>query len=118
MSEQVFEWSDLPLWYMLKSHGHVAKRPDGVLARCGGPALCSECELERGYLQLLENYRRVTREKFFHDSLSLRQRELVKKHGTPAEFAQAVYKSVPGYISMTEAADAVEKYTKEFNESA
>ncbi len=24
-------------------HGHVYPRPDGVKARCGGPALCSEC---------------------------------------------------------------------------
>lgn len=24
-------------------HGHVFPRPDGVRARCGGPALCREC---------------------------------------------------------------------------
>ena len=24
-------------------HGHVFLRPDGVVARCGGPALCPEC---------------------------------------------------------------------------
>jgi hypothetical protein len=24
-------------------HGHVVPRADGVKARCGGPALCSEC---------------------------------------------------------------------------
>lgn len=24
-------------------HGHVFPRPDGVKARCGGPALCKEC---------------------------------------------------------------------------
>lgn len=24
-------------------HGHVFPRPDGVVARCGGPGLCAEC---------------------------------------------------------------------------
>jgi len=24
-------------------HGHVYPRPDGMKARCGGPAICSEC---------------------------------------------------------------------------
>lgn len=27
-------------------HGHVRHRPDGVKARCGGPAICSVCALE------------------------------------------------------------------------
>lgn len=27
-------------------HGHVWKRPDGVVARCGGPAMCKECALD------------------------------------------------------------------------
>jgi hypothetical protein len=27
-------------------HGHVRRRPDGVLARCGGPALCKDCARE------------------------------------------------------------------------
>lgn len=27
-------------------HGHVTPRPDGVVARCGGPALCSQCRFE------------------------------------------------------------------------
>lgn len=26
-----------------RGHGHVFARPDGVRARCGGPAICSEC---------------------------------------------------------------------------
>ena len=29
-----------------KGHGHVYPRPDGSKARCGGPALCSECGAE------------------------------------------------------------------------
>ena len=31
-------------------HGHVHPRPDGVKARCGGPALCSECAVEQARL--------------------------------------------------------------------
>ena len=27
-------------------HGHVWERPDGVKARCGGPGLCHECDLD------------------------------------------------------------------------
>jgi len=30
-------------------HGHVYPRPDGVLARCGGPLSCAECALEKGW---------------------------------------------------------------------
>jgi hypothetical protein len=30
----------------VSNHGHVTPRPDGVKARCGGPALCSECAKE------------------------------------------------------------------------
>ncbi len=31
---------------MNHGHGHVRPRPDGVKARCGGPALCSVCAAE------------------------------------------------------------------------
>jgi len=30
-------------------HGHVVKRDDGFLARCGGPAECTQCQLEEYY---------------------------------------------------------------------
>lgn len=42
------------------------------------------------------------------------QRKLRLKHGTPAEFARAVYDCVPGYISMDEAEAAVLKYRQEW----
>ena len=29
-------------------HGHVWDRPDGMRARCGGPAMCSECARDAG----------------------------------------------------------------------
>lgn len=38
------------------------------------------------------------------------QRDLAAKHGTPAEFAVAVYKAVPEFISMDEAHIAVDRY--------
>lgn len=50
-------------------------------------------------------------------SLTPNQRKLAKKHGTPAEFAQAVYKCVPGDISMDEARAAVDKYNREWAEA-
>jgi len=28
-------------------HGHVWQRPDGVKARCGGPAICSDCAADQ-----------------------------------------------------------------------
>jgi hypothetical protein len=33
-------------------HGHVTPRPDGVRARCGGPAMCRVCQMERARLEL------------------------------------------------------------------
>lgn len=49
------------------------------------------------------------------DVLTPGQRKLKKKHGTPAEFAKAVYACVPGDISMGEARAALEKYQKEWD---
>lgn len=28
-------------------HGHVWKRPDGMLARCGGPGMCRDCSADQ-----------------------------------------------------------------------
>ena len=42
------------------------------------------------------------------------QLRLAKRHGTPAEFAQACYAACPAFVSMDEARAAVEKYTAEF----
>ncbi|RKP44746.1 hypothetical protein D7S86_27380 [Pararobbsia silviterrae] len=33
-----------------QSHGHVQPHPLGHKARCGGPALCSQCQRERDFL--------------------------------------------------------------------
>lgn len=34
-------------------HGHVWPRPDGMKARCGGPALCSACRHDQARAQKL-----------------------------------------------------------------
>lgn len=34
-------------------HGHVIPRPDGVKARCGGPAICRKCQLEKALLDMI-----------------------------------------------------------------
>jgi hypothetical protein len=49
--------------------------------------------------------------------MSQKQSELAKKHGTPAEFAQAVYKAVPGFISMDEARESIERYNQEWSDA-
>lgn len=49
--------------------------------------------------------------------MTRKQAALMKKHGTPAEFAQAVYRCVPGDISMDEARTAVEKYSREWDKA-
>lgn len=50
-------------------------------------------------------------------ALTDRQVELRREHGTPAEFASAVYGSVPGDISMDEARAAIEDYNREWAEA-
>ncbi len=41
-------------------HGHVNKRPDGVLARCGGPGICSVCSKEKAVANDNKDYEMVT----------------------------------------------------------
>ena len=35
-------------------HGHVFPREDGVIYRCGGPGLCSECSIDQAMANKLE----------------------------------------------------------------
>lgn len=58
--------------------------------------------------------RREKLEALLKAGFTKKQAALVKKHGTPAEFAQAVYACVPGDISMDEARAAVDKYNAEW----
>lgn len=48
------------------------------------------------------------------DQLTKGQQALIKKHGTPSEFAIACHMAVPGEISYDEAEAAAQKYRKEF----
>jgi len=41
-------------------HGHVLPRPDGLKARCGGPALCIVCAREAAYVAALQDERLQT----------------------------------------------------------
>ena len=36
---------------MTGPHGHVVSRPDGMKARCGGPAMCETCKRELAELE-------------------------------------------------------------------
>jgi len=36
----------------MSGHGHVVPNADGSRARCGGPAICSQCALEYARLHL------------------------------------------------------------------
>lgn len=40
-------------------HGHVYPRKDGALARCGGPALCSQCARDLARLNAAQGKRKV-----------------------------------------------------------
>lgn len=64
-----------------------------------------------------ENAPRRSHQRLVRAHLSKWQKALAKKHGTPAEFASAVYRAVPGDISMDEASAAVEKYNREWNQT-
>lgn len=69
------------------------------------------------HFHVLKNMKKSNMQRIQEISFSPAQRKLAQKHGTPAEFAQAVYKCVPGDISMDEARAAVEKYNREWAEA-
>ncbi len=35
------------------THGHVRKHPAGVRARCGGPGMCTDCQIEQHCKELV-----------------------------------------------------------------
>jgi hypothetical protein len=47
-------------------------------------------------------------------AMSPAQKKLRKKHGTPAQFAMAAYRTVPEFCSMDEAQAAIDKYNAEW----
>ena len=66
----------------------------------------------------MSNKSKLGYEHKFLSALSKNQRKLARKHGIPSEFAAAVYRAVPGFISMDEAELAVLKYEAEWNNAA
>ena len=50
------------------------------------------------------------------DKLTKKQEELVGKHGLPTDFEKAVMAACPGFISIEEAKEAIQKYRMEFYE--
>lgn len=44
-------------WLRHNTHGHVVKHIDGLLARCGGPALCGACKVEVELKRLIDDCR-------------------------------------------------------------
>lgn len=53
---------------MIGGHGHVRPRPDGLKARCGGPAICAECGREAGREWLRERDRAAV-DKFIDEEI-------------------------------------------------
>lgn len=45
----------MPEYLTNSGHGHVWRRPDGMRARCGGPALCVGCVLDKSRLEIARN---------------------------------------------------------------
>lgn len=50
--------------------------------------------------------------------MSENQKRLAKDHGTPAEFARAVWRAVPEFLSWGEAEAAIRKYGNEWSDAA
>jgi hypothetical protein len=72
-------------------------------------------EPEAKALRVKWEVRKSTKSEFLDAVLSPAQKKLRRKHGTPAQFAAAVYNCVPGDISMDEAKAAIEKYSREWS---
>lgn len=47
---------------MKQSHGHVVPRTDKIKVRCGGPALCPVCRLEKAELTYQQTLDKLSNE--------------------------------------------------------
>ena len=54
---------------------------------------------------------------WFDESLTKAQKALVRKHGSPEEFAAACYACCPSFISMDEARKAVDSYNRDWEKA-
>jgi hypothetical protein len=50
------KFSELISFLERNAHGHVFENEGGLIARCGGPGICRECQLQQCILELLRAY--------------------------------------------------------------
>lgn len=86
------------------------KREDGVNSL---KAIHIQAEEERSERSPMKA-KRTRFKRLVMDQLTPGQQTLIKKHGTPSEFAIACHRLVPGEISYDEAERAAQKYRREF----
>lgn len=87
-------------------HGHVWARPDGVRARCGGPAMCSKCAKDAAMMEAKKQQQQqapdgaaIIKEMTEHDLKLYRQmlserdkeihllRQAIQRYGDPSRMA-------------------------------
>jgi len=87
-------------------------RPVAVWQRPAGEAKALRLKWE--VENKVRKVRRNMKSEFLDAVLSPAQKKLRRKHGTPAQFASAVFGTVPGFCSMDEAKAAIDRYNAEW----
>lgn len=61
-------------------HGHVYMRPDGFLAKCGGPGICTECAKDLALLMAHDGYEPPTTDDLV-DTIDAQAAEIAEAKG-------------------------------------